>query len=262
MVDTVAGAYAPHRCRAMIEGFGAAVIIARPRCAPTRLEGNRRGHCAALDAASIAHRPSLGTQMPSSCPGPRFPTCRTSTSIATARSTFKVCQVHDAATRAGRSAGEDILDMCAAPGKTTQIAALTQGQAHLTACEMSIPRAEKLESNLTARVQKRARHASTHASRTSSSASIASCSTPLHWHGHRHQRQREKPARPDRAAAEQVRPLAASTSGRAMEPQTGRHARLFDLFDLAAGKRGTPCKRPSIRYGLRASSPRWHAERK
>ena len=39
--------------------------------------------------------------------------------------------------------------MCAAPGgKTTQIAALTQGQAHLTACEMSIPRAEKLESNL------------------------------------------------------------------------------------------------------------------
>ena len=49
----------------------------------------------------------------------------------------------------GAQAGEDILDMCAAPGgKTTQIAALTQGQVHLTACEMSIPRAEKLESNL------------------------------------------------------------------------------------------------------------------
>ena len=49
----------------------------------------------------------------------------------------------------GAQAGEDILDMCAAPGgKTTQIAALTQGQAHLTACEMSIPRAEKLEANL------------------------------------------------------------------------------------------------------------------
>ena len=49
----------------------------------------------------------------------------------------------------GAQTGEDILDMCAAPGgKTTQIAALTQGQAHLTACEMSIPRAEKLEANL------------------------------------------------------------------------------------------------------------------
>ena len=46
-------------------------------------------------------------------------------------------------------AGEDVLDMCAAPGgKTTQIAALTGGKAHLTACEMHAPRAEKLEFNL------------------------------------------------------------------------------------------------------------------
>ena len=49
----------------------------------------------------------------------------------------------------GARPGEDILDMCAAPGgKTTQIAALTKGKAHLTACEMSVPRAEKLEANL------------------------------------------------------------------------------------------------------------------
>lgn len=46
-------------------------------------------------------------------------------------------------------AGADILDMCAAPGgKTSQIAALTGGAAHLTACEMSVPRAERLEHNL------------------------------------------------------------------------------------------------------------------
>ena len=46
-------------------------------------------------------------------------------------------------------AGEDVLDMCAAPGgKTTQIAALTGGRAHITACEMHAPRAEKLEYNL------------------------------------------------------------------------------------------------------------------
>ena len=46
-------------------------------------------------------------------------------------------------------AGADILDMCAAPGgKTAQIAALTGNAAHLTACEMSAPRAEKLAYNL------------------------------------------------------------------------------------------------------------------
>lgn len=46
-------------------------------------------------------------------------------------------------------AGEDILDACAAPGgKTTQMAALGGKQAHITACEMHAPRAEKLEHNL------------------------------------------------------------------------------------------------------------------
>lgn len=46
-------------------------------------------------------------------------------------------------------AGEDILDMCAAPGgKTTQMAALSDGSAHITACEMNAPRAEKLRFNL------------------------------------------------------------------------------------------------------------------
>ena len=46
-------------------------------------------------------------------------------------------------------AGEDVLDMCAAPGgKTSQIAALTNNEAHLTACELNVPRAEKLAYNL------------------------------------------------------------------------------------------------------------------
>lgn len=49
----------------------------------------------------------------------------------------------------GPRGGADILDMCAAPGgKTAQIAALTGNAAHLTACEMSAPRAEKLAYNL------------------------------------------------------------------------------------------------------------------
>ena len=45
--------------------------------------------------------------------------------------------------------GADILDMCAAPGgKTSQIAALTHGAAHICACELNVPRAEKLQYNM------------------------------------------------------------------------------------------------------------------
>ena len=45
--------------------------------------------------------------------------------------------------------GEDILDMTAAPGgKTTQIAAITNNKANITACEMNKIRAERLRYNL------------------------------------------------------------------------------------------------------------------
>lgn len=45
--------------------------------------------------------------------------------------------------------GTDILDMAAAPGgKTTEIAALTNNKAHITACEMNKIRAEKLKYNI------------------------------------------------------------------------------------------------------------------
>ena len=44
---------------------------------------------------------------------------------------------------------EDILDMAAAPGgKTTEIAAITQNKAHITACEMNGIRAERLRYNI------------------------------------------------------------------------------------------------------------------
>ena len=49
----------------------------------------------------------------------------------------------------GAAPGLDILDMCAAPGgKTTQLAAIGGSGAHITACEMHAPRADKLEYNL------------------------------------------------------------------------------------------------------------------
>lgn len=45
--------------------------------------------------------------------------------------------------------GKDILDMAAAPGgKTTQMAALTNNKAHITACEMNNIRIEKLKHNI------------------------------------------------------------------------------------------------------------------
>ena len=45
--------------------------------------------------------------------------------------------------------GTDILDMAAAPGgKTTQIAALTNNKANITACEMNVVRAERLKYNI------------------------------------------------------------------------------------------------------------------
>ncbi len=48
-------------------------------------------------------------------------------------------------------AGTDILDMAAAPGgKTTQLAALTGGKAHITACERHANRAARLKFNLAA----------------------------------------------------------------------------------------------------------------
>ncbi len=47
------------------------------------------------------------------------------------------------------AAGEDILDMAAAPGgKTTQMAALTGNKAHITACELNAIRAKRLEYNV------------------------------------------------------------------------------------------------------------------
>ena len=49
----------------------------------------------------------------------------------------------------GPKEGKDILDMAAAPGgKTTQMAALTNNKAHITACEMNKVRSERLKYNI------------------------------------------------------------------------------------------------------------------
>ena len=128
MVDTVAGAYAP---------------------ADAELKATVEDIAAALDAAGIAHNPV--TWYPDA-----FILPEAQVSDLWDLDIYRDGKIYLQSLSSmmpplvlGAQAGEDILDMCAAPGgKTTQIAALTQGQAHLTACEMSIPRAEKLEANL------------------------------------------------------------------------------------------------------------------
>ena len=165
MVDTVAGAYAPTDAQLMIEGFGAAATrpvtlranTLKATAAATRpvtlrantLKATAEDIAVALDEAGLAHQ--TVTWYPDA-----FILPEAQVSDLWDLDIYRDGKIYLQSLSSmmpplvlGAQAGEDILDMCAAPGgKTTQIAALTQGQAHLTACEMSIPRAEKLESNL------------------------------------------------------------------------------------------------------------------
>lgn len=148
MVDTVAGAYAPADAHLMIEGFGAAA--ARPvTLRANTLKATAEDIAAALDAAGIAHNPVAWYPDAFILPEAQVSDLWDLDIYRDGKIYLQSLSSMMPPLVLGAQAGEDILDMCAAPGgKTTQIAALTQGQAHLTACEMNIPRAEKLESNL------------------------------------------------------------------------------------------------------------------
>ena len=148
MVDTVAGAYAPADADLMIEGFGAAA--ARPvTLRANTLKATAEDIAAALDAAGIAHNPVAWYPDAFILPEAQVSDLWDLDIYRDGKIYLQSLSSMMPPLVLGAQAGEDILDMCAAPGgKTTQIAALTQGQAHLTACEMSIPRAEKLEANL------------------------------------------------------------------------------------------------------------------
>lgn len=148
MVDTVAGAYAPADAKLMIEGFGAAATRPVTLRANT-LKATAEDIAAALGAAGIAHNPVAWYPDAFILPEAQVSDLWDLDIYRDGKIYLQSLSSMMPPLVLGAQAGEDILDMCAAPGgKTTQIAALTQGQAHLTACEMSIPRAEKLESNL------------------------------------------------------------------------------------------------------------------
>ena len=133
MVDTVAGAYAPADAELMIEGFGAAATRPVTLRANT-LKATAEDIAAALDAAGIAHQ--TVTWYPDA-----FILPEAQVSDLWDLDIYRDGKIYLQSLSSmmpplvlGTQAGEDILDMCAAPGgKTTQIAALTQGQAHLTA---------------------------------------------------------------------------------------------------------------------------------
>ena len=148
MVDTVAGAYAPADAELVIKGFGAAA--ARPvTLRANTLKATAEDIAAALDAAGIAHNPVAWYPDAFILPEAQVSDLWDLDIYRDGKIYLQSLSSMMPPLVLGAQAGEDILDMCAAPGgKTTQIAALTQGQAHLTACEMNIPRAEKLESNL------------------------------------------------------------------------------------------------------------------
>ena len=148
MVDTVAGAYAPTDAELMIEGFGAAATRPVTLRANT-LKATAEGIAAALDEAGIAHRPVAWYPDAFILPEAQVSDLWDLDIYRDGKIYLQSLSSMMPPLVLGARADEDILDMCAAPGgKTTQIAALTQGQAHLTACEMSVPRAEKLEANL------------------------------------------------------------------------------------------------------------------
>ena len=91
MVDTVAGAYAPTDAQLMIEGFGAAATRPVTLRANTLKATPRTSPPHSTRPASRT-KPLPGIRTPSSCPRPRFPTCGTSTSTVTARSTCRACR--------------------------------------------------------------------------------------------------------------------------------------------------------------------------
>lgn len=265
MVDTVAGAYTPADAELMIEGFGAAATRPVTLRANT-LKATAEDIAAALDAAGIAHQTVAWYPDAFILPDAQVSDLWDLDIYRDGKIYLQSLSSMMPPLVLGARAGEDILDMCAAPGgKTTQIAALTQGQAHLTACEMSIPRAEKLEANLgrqgaknvpVMRIDARELDEFFRFDRILLDAPCTGTGTVISGN--------EKSLR---GLTEQLLVKCARSQrallDRAMGgPQTGRHAGLFDVFDFAAGKRGCPARGPRQAHGLRAHPPQRHAERK
>ncbi|MFR2626879.1 MAG: hypothetical protein ACLS89_04765 [Collinsella sp.] len=158
MVDTVAGAYAPADAELMIEGFGAAATRPVTLRANT-LKATAEDIAAALDAAGIAHNPVTWYPEAFILPEAQVSDLWDLDIYRDGKIYLQSLSSMMPPLVLGAQAGEDILT-CARPRWQDDADRRPhQGQAHLTACEMSIPRAESSRPTSTARRQKRARHA-------------------------------------------------------------------------------------------------------
>ena len=132
MVDTVAGAYAPADAQLMIEGFGAAATRPVTLRANT-LKATAKDIAAALDEAGIAHQTVTWYRDAFILPEAQVSDLWDLDIYRDGKIYLQSLSSMMPPLVLGAQAGEDILDMCAAPGgKTTQIAALTGGRAMIT----------------------------------------------------------------------------------------------------------------------------------
>lgn len=123
MVDTVAGAYAPADAELMIEGFGAAATRPVTLRANT-LKATAEDIAAALGAAGIAHNPVAWYPDAFILPEAQVSDLWDLDIYRDGKIYLQSLSSMMPPLVLGAQAGEDILDMCAAPGgKTTQIAA-------------------------------------------------------------------------------------------------------------------------------------------
>lgn len=146
-IDALVGAYGEDAARTVVAGHA----DAKDRPVTLRanaIKSDRAEVAAALDAAGIEHSPVSWYEDAFVVPRAQAQAVWELDALAEGKLYLQSLSSMMPPLALGIETGEDVLDMCAAPGgKTTQMAALEPG-AHFTACEMHAPRAEKLEHNL------------------------------------------------------------------------------------------------------------------
>ena len=179
IVDTVAGAYTPADAELMIEGFGAAATRPVTLRANT-LKATAEDITAALDAAGIAHNPVAWYPDAFILPEAQVSDLWDLDIYRDGKIYLQSLSSMMPPLVLGAQAGEDILDMCAAPWRQDDADRRPHagpGTPHRLRDEHS-PRRKAPRPTWAARVPKTCPScASTHASSTSSSALTASCST-------------------------------------------------------------------------------------
>lgn len=147
LIDSLVGAYGSDVAANALDGLTAAAE--RPVTLRTNtIKASRDEVAAALDAAEIPHEPVSWYEDAFAIPREYAKAVWDLELIDAGKVYLQSLSSMLPPLALNLAAREDVLDMCAAPGgKTTQMCAL-EPAAHITACEMHAPRADKLEHNL------------------------------------------------------------------------------------------------------------------